>query len=493
MSRDAVFTFDNSYAAELEGFYIPWKGERAPEPKLVQLNRSLAAELGLDADTLAGERGASFFSGSEAPEGAAPLAQVYAGHQFGDFSPQLGDGRALLIGELIDRNGRRRDLQLKGSGKTPFSRGGDGKAVLGPVLREYLIGEAMHALGIPTTRALAAATTGVMVMREAPEPGAVLARVAASHLRVGTFQFFAARGETAQLRQLADYAIRRHDPDLTDASDRYLGLLRRVRDRQAALVAQWLSVGFVHGVMNTDNVAISGETLDYGPCAFIDDYDPVATFSSIDRRGRYAYGHQPAIAQWNLARLAETLLPLIDPQDTAHAIEVATDAIDEFPTIYQDIWQTEMQAKLGLGTRKDGDQDLVNDLHTAMDGQHVDFTLLFRHLAEGLRGDMSPARALFDDPTALDPWLARWSARLAKGGENSHALAAEMDRVNPAYIPRNHLVEQALVAASSSSDFGPFERLLEVLERPFERRAGLAGYEGPAPDEFGPYVTYCGT
>lgn len=487
-----VFTFDNSYATELEGFYAPWKGEEAPEPKIVQLNRELAAELGLDPDALASDQGAALFAGGQAPEGAAPLAQAYAGHQFGGFSPQLGDGRALLIGEVIDRNGQRRDLQLKGSGRTPFSRGGDGKAVLGPVLREYLIGEAMHALGIPTTRALAAVTTGETIMREGPQPGAVLARVAASHLRIGTFQFFAARREHAKVQQLAEYAIRRHYPELSEADNPYLALLRAVRDTQAALVAQWVAVGFVHGVMNTDNVTISGETLDYGPCAFIDNYDPAAVFSSIDRHGRYAYGNQPAIAEWNLARLAETLLPLIDP-DEERSIKLATDEVEAFSSVYQDRWLEAMRAKLGLVQPDADDLRLVNDLHSALIGQHVDFTLLFRLLADGLGGDMASARSLFDNPSSFDPWLDRWLARLEKEEWSLSEQAEAMDQVNPVYIPRNHKVEEALQAASQGSDIGPFERLLEAVTKPFEKRPGLEEYEGPAPQDFGPYVTYCGT
>ena len=492
MALKDVFLFDNSYATELEGFYAPWKGEEAPEPKIVQLNRELAEELGLDADALAGDEGAALFAGGEPPEGAAPLAQAYAGHQFGGFSPQLGDGRALLIGELIDRAGQRRDLQLKGSGRTPFSRGGDGKAVLGPVLREYLIGEAMHALGVPTTRALAAVTTGETIMREGPQPGAVLVRVAASHLRIGTFQFFAARRETAKVQQLADYSIRRHYPELDTSENPYLALLRGVRDRQAALVAQWVARGFVHGVMNTDNITISGETLDYGPCAFIDHYDPAAVFSSIDRHGRYAYGNQAAIAQWNLARLAETLLPLLDP-DEERAVQLGTDEIERFSSIYRDRWLEAMRAKLGLVQADDGDLGLVNDLHSALLGQHVDFTVLFRRLADGLRSDMAPARALFDDPGSFDPWLKRWAERLEREDGELSQRADAMDRVNPVYIPRNHKVEEALQAASQGSDLGPFERLLEAVTKPFEKRPGLEEYEGPAPHDFGPYVTYCGT
>lgn len=493
MIQPHTFAFDNTYAAELEGFYARWRGERVPEPRIVLLNRALAAELSLDADALASETGAAVLAGSEAPVGAAPLAQAYAGHQFGSFSPQLGDGRALLIGELIDRDGVRRDLQLKGSGRTPFSRGGDGKAVLGPVLREYLLGEAMHALGVPTTRALAAVTTGEWIMRqECPEPGAVLARVASSHIRVGTFEFFSARGETDRVRRLADYSIRRHFPDLIDSADPYLELFREIRDRQASLVAQWMAVGFVHGVMNTDNVALSGETIDYGPCAFIDGYDPGAVFSSIDHGGRYAYGNQPAIAQWNLARFAETLLPLMTAGDAAQAVQLATTELEAFQPIYRDFWLKTMRAKLGLLGEEVGDLELVNELHEIMAAQDVDFTLVFRRLGSAALGDPTEARALFKDPTAFDIWFERWRARTT--GEDGSQLrqARAMDKLNPIYIPRNHKVQEALDAATGG-DLDPFRRLLSVLERPFERRAGLQEYEVGAPEDFGPYRTFCGT
>ena len=491
MTPPGIFRFDNSYADELQGLYTAWQGEKAPAPEIVALNRELALELRLDPDALDSEQGAAILAGSETPEGAAPLAQAYAGHQFGGFSPQLGDGRALLVGELIDRQGVRRDLHLKGSGRTPFSRSGDGKAVLGPVLREYLIGEAMHALGVPTTRALAAVTTGEQVVRQGPEPGAVLARVAASHLRVGTFEFFSARGDIEKVRRLADYALQRHFPDRADADDRYLELFRAVRDRQAALVAQWMSVGFVHGVMNTDNVTISGETIDYGPCAFIDAYDPAAVFSSIDRGGRYAFGNQPAIAQWNLARFVETLLPLIDDAEE-EAVRVATVEVQAFTAIYRRLWFERMGAKLGLAPSEEGDLDMVNELLLAMEGQNVDYTGFFRRLADAARGDARGALDSFDDPTTLEPWLGRWTSRLAGTGQTASAAADAMDRVNPVYIPRNHKVEEALDAAVQG-DLQPFRRLLAVLRKPFERRPGLEAYEGPAPDEFGPYRTFCGT
>ena len=487
-----TFDFDNSYARELDGFFVPWQGAKVPDPKVLRLNRDLAGELGLDAAALAGAGGAAVLSGAVAPEGAAPLAMAYAGHQFGGFSPQLGDGRAILVGEMIGRDGQRRDLHLKGSGRTPFSRGGDGKAVLGPVLREYLMGEAMHGLGIPTTRALAAVTTGERIMRDGFEPGAVLARVAASHLRVGTFQFFAARGETARLRQLADYAIARHYPGIAPRDDRYLELFRQVRDAQAALVAKWVNVGFVHGVMNTDNTTISGETIDYGPCAFIDAYDPAAVFSSIDRNGRYAYGNQPVIMQWNLARLAETLIDLVNPDDSDDAIRQLTNEINAFPAQYQRDWLAGMRAKLGLAKALPEDLDLANDLLTAAEGQNVDFTGLFRALAEAARGDAAPARALFDDPAAFDAWLERYVRRMAAEDLPGLARAQAMDAVNPLYIPRNHLVEAALQAAGKG-DMDPFERLLAVLALPFDEQPGAAEFAGPAPEGFGPYTTFCGT
>ncbi|MCB0183395.1 MAG: YdiU family protein, partial [Caldilineaceae bacterium] len=383
------FDFDNSYARELEGFYVPWEGAKVPAPTIIKLNEPLAEELQLIPAELKSAEGAAILAGATAPTGATPLAQAYAGHQFGGFSPQLGDGRALLIGEVIDRHGRRRDIHLKGSGRTPFSRGGDGKAVLGPVLREYLMGEAMYALGIPTTRALAAVTTGETIYREGPQPGAVLARVASSHLRVGTFQYFAAHGGEEKIRQLADYAIQRHYPELADAANPYVELFRAVRDRQAQLIAQWMSVGFIHGVMNTDNMAISGETIDYGPCAFMDAYNPKTVFSSIDTGGRYAYGNQPGIAQWNLARFAETLLPLIDANQE-DAVRIATAELHDFADAYRGYWLAAMRQKLGLTTEVEGDLELVNDLLTVLAEQEVDFTKFFRRLAKAVVGDSTP-------------------------------------------------------------------------------------------------------
>ncbi len=485
------FDFDNSYARELDGFYVPWQGAAAPAPAIVKLNETLAHELNLDSAALMSTEGAAILAGAVAPAGATPLAQAYAGHQFGGFSPQLGDGRALLLGEVINKQGKRRDIHLKGSGRTPFSRGGDGKAVLGPVLREYLMGEAMYALGIPTTRALAATTTGETIYREGPLPGAVLARVAASHLRVGTFQYIAARGEPEKVQQLADYAIARHYPELADATNPYLEFLRAVRDRQAQLIAQWMSIGFIHGVMNTDNMAISGETIDYGPCAFMDAYDPKTVFSSIDTGGRYAYGNQPAIAQWNLARLAETLLPLIDP-NSEEAVRIATDELHLFADQYTGYWLAAMRKKVGLTNAAEDDLALVNNLLDAMAEQQVDFTKFFRRLAKAMMSDCTPVVALFAEKTKIEAWLPQWQQRVAQEGRDPATQAAAMDQVNPIYIPRNHQVEAALQAAVAG-DMSKFEQLLTVLEAPFTERRDYGEYAEPAPASFGSYTTYCGT
>ena len=491
-SAAAGFVFDNTYARELEGFYVTWKAAQVARPSLAKFNRELAQELGLDADALDSEEGARIFAGNETPEGAAPLAQTYAGHQFGGFVPQLGDGRALLLGEVIDRNGRRRDIQLKGSGPTPFSRDGDGRAALGPVLREYLIGEAMHALGIPTTRALAAALTGEPVFRESALPGAILTRVAASHIRVGTFQFFAARGEQAKVRRLADYVIDRHYADLKADANPYLGLLERVRDKQATLIASWMHVGFIHGVMNTDNMAISDETIDYGPCAFMDHYDPATVFSSIDTQGRYAYANQPRIAHWNLARFAETLLSLIDA-DRNRAIPRATEVVNAFPEHYERHWLKGMRAKLGLVSEEEADLNLATGFLTAMEGKKVDYTLAFRYLVAAALGREEPLRTLFDDPSAFDLWSGHWRARLAREAVAPLVRAQAMRRVNPAFIPRNHRVEEALSAAVERADYAPFETLLNILSRPFDDQPEFAAFAEPAPEGRGCYRTFCGT
>jgi len=492
-----LFRFDNTYARELAGLAVPCLPAKVTAPSILYFNRELAEELGVDAEMLDGDRGAAIFSGNEVPEDAMPIAQAYAGHQFGGFSASLGDGRALLLGEVIDHRGRRRDIAFKGSGRTPFSRGGDGKAAVGPVLREAILGEAMHALGIPTTRALAAVATGEPVFREDTLPGAILTRVASSHLRVGTFQYFAARGQFDKLRQIADYTIRRHDPELVDHPDRYLELLRAVARRQAALVARWMHVGFIHGVMNTDNMSISGETIDYGPCAFMEAYDPDAVFSSIDTHGRYAYVNQPLIARWNLARLAESLLPLMDADEPERAVPRAMEVLDGFPAQYELQWSAGARAKLGLARSEEEDGALARDWLALLQAQAVDHTLAWRYLAdaaEAADGEAVRLQALFQDPLPLADWLSRWGRRSALEGSSPAQRAREMRKTNPIYIARNHLVEEALAAASADGNLDPFNRLLGVLARPFEERSGIETYAAPAPLEVtARYRTFCGT
>ncbi|RYF41187.1 MAG: YdiU family protein [Comamonadaceae bacterium] len=498
-----LFRFDNTYARELSGLYKPWKPAESRAPQLLFFNRPLAQELGLDAEALSGDAGAAIFAGNTVPEGAEPIAQAYAGHQFGGFSPQLGDGRALLLGEVLDAQGRRRDIAFKGSGRTPFSRGGDGKAAVGPMLREAIVSEAMHALGIPTTRALAVAATGEQVVREELLPGAVLTRVAASHLRVGTFQYFAARSELDKLRLLADYAIARHDADLAGQPGRYLELLRRVAQRQAVLIAQWMNIGFIHGVMNTDNMTISGETIDYGPCAFMEAYDPKAVFSSIDSKGRYAFSNQPPIAQWNLARLAEALLPLMVEDESEAASEAAvaqaTEVISSFSALYQAAALQGLRAKLGLGPVAAADADaadgaLANDWLGLLHAQGVDFTLGWRGLCNAAAGDDAPLLALFTNTAALQAWLARWRARCEADGVGAGEGRAErMRRTNPWLIARNHRVEEAL-AAATQGELGPFQRLMAALAHPYDENPEFADYAEPAPAAVTAcYQTFCGT
>lgn len=480
--QTAGFRFDNSWQRALPGSFVELPPDPAPDPELVVLNRDLAAELGLDADALAANP--AWFAGGDLPEGAAPIALAYAGHQFGGFSAQLGDGRAHLLGEHIGPDGQRWDIQLKGSGKTPFSRGGDGKAVLGPMLREYLISEAMAALGVPTTRSLAVASTGEAVWREAGKlPGAVVTRVAASHIRVGSFQFWAARGDVAQLAALADYAITRHDPDLVGATDPVLAFFDRVVARQCRLIAEWMGLGFVHGVMNTDNMTVSGETIDYGPCAFMEGYAPGTVFSSIDRQGRYAYGNQPLILGWNLARLAEALVPLITGEQKA-VIAALNERLGGISERYRAEWLAVMRRKLGLAGEEAGDGALADDLLAAMVG--ADWTLTFRRLADAAAGNEAPLRGLFEDYAKMAAWLPRWRARL-------HSDAArQMRAANPLVIPRNHLVEAALQAAEVG-DLAPFHALLAQVVDPFTDAPGREAFALPAPSGFGAYVTYCGT
>jgi len=485
------FNFDNSFARSLEGFFKPCQAEPATAPTLLQFNHALAKELGLDPVALDSEAGLAIFSGNATPEGSEPLAQAYAGHQFGGFSPQLGDGRALLLGEVIDTQQRRRDIQLKGSGRTPFSRGGDGLAAIGPVLREYLIGEAMHALGVPTTRALAAVATGKHVYREIALPGAILTRIAASHIRVGTFQYAGARGDILKVRELADYAIQRHYPDTSDAENPYLAFFAAVADAQAALVARWMNIGFIHGVMNTDNMTISGETIDYGPCAFMDKYAASTVFSSIDQYGRYAYANQPEILTWNLARLAETLIPHIDTKKE-RAIELLTETIECIQPLYESYWLSGMRSKIGLTTEDILDEELINDLLKIMEAGQADFTLVFRRLSKTLQGDSDAVRNLFKEPDAFNAWVVRWQKRLEQEDIVAETRAQAMDRVNPIYIPRNHKVEESL-AAAVNQDMRPFTKLLEVVIQPFDEVAGNEAYTEPAPTTNRRYQTFCGT
>lgn len=496
------FAFDNSFARELEGMYVSWQATPVPTPRLLKLNLALAEELGLDETALNGELGAEIFSGNLLPVGATPVAQAYAGHQFGGYSPRLGDGRALLLGEVIDRNGQRRDIAFKGSGRTPFSRGGDGKAAIGPVLREYLIGEAMHALGLPTTRALAAVATGENILRDhGPLPGAVLTRVAASHIRVGTFQLVAARADLPTLRRLADYVMQRHYPALKEQPNPYLAMFGAVAERQAALIAGWMTVGFIHGVMNTDNMTLSGETIDYGPCAFMNRFDAATVYSSIDDNGRYAYGNQPMIAQWNLARLAEAMLPLF-AEDTDAAVTLAMEILNTFPQHYQTHWLGRMRAKLGMRGSQPDDMALANDFLGSMNGQAVDYTQAFRCLGEVAKTQghaenhdqaLTTLRALYIDSTALNAWLPRWQQRV-QDDRAATERAAAMHAVNPLYIPRNHRVEEALTAASAHRDMQPFEQLLKVIQQPFVEQAGGQDYLFPSSiAECASYKTFCGT
>lgn len=486
------FGFQHTYRSLPARFYAQVPPTPVADPRLVVLNNPLAEHLGLDLPELE-PAAAALFSGNQLPEDAAPIAMAYAGHQFGVFVPQLGDGRAILLGELPGRDGILRDIQLKGAGLTPFSRGGDGRAVVGPMLREYLISEAMHALGIPTTRSLAVVTTGERVYRDAPLPGAVLTRVAASHVRVGTFQYFAARADVEALRALLDYVITRHYPQARDTPSPALAVLEEVAQQQGALVARWMMTGFIHGVMNTDNMAISGETIDYGPCAFMDHYDPQTVLSSIDQRGRYAYMNQPAIAQWNLARLAEALLPLIDP-DTEQAVRLATPVIGPFMEQFDARVLAGMRRKLGLTESLDGDAQLIRDLLAAMQASQADFTLTFRRLADVAEdADQQPrVRELFSPASDIDRWLRDWQARLADEPQSPAQRAASMRAANPAFIPRNHRVEAALSAAEDG-DYGPFRELLQVLQRPYDEQPAKSEYARPPTPSERVLQTFCGT
>ena len=484
--RDAGWQFDNTYARLPEVFYARLDPVPVREPKLVVFNGDLARTLGLNPDALKDQEGAFIFSGNIIPQGAEPLAQAYAGHQFGSFTI-LGDGRAILLGEQVTPEGKRFDIQLKGSGKTPFSRQGDGRAALGPMLREHIISEALYALGIPTTRSLAVVTTGEPVYREKALQGAILTRTASSHLRVGTFEYAAARAKPKELRTLADYAIHRHFPNLTTDTNPYLSLLAEVLEGQASLVARWMLAGFIHGVMNTDNTALSGETIDYGPCAFMDAYDPKTVFSSIDIQGRYAYGRQPQIIQWNLARFAEALLPLIH-EDPKKAAEMAKEKLSRFSEIFGHHWLTGMRAKLGLMTQEPEDRGLAEDMLDMMHRFGADYTNTFRNLASGSLPDDTMYQS-----RDFKEWYERWQARLDRQPDSRETSRRVMKTFNPAVIPRNHRVEEALEAAVEHDDFTVMERLLEVLSRPYTQPPEEAGYHLPAPASAKPYRTFCGT
>ncbi|WP_296082486.1 protein adenylyltransferase SelO [uncultured Agrobacterium sp.] len=484
--------FDNSYARLPERFSAAVLPTPVKAPRLIAFNRALADELGIDLDGVDDERLAAIFSGNAVPQGAEPLAMAYAGHQFGNFVPQLGDGRAVLLGEVLDRKGGRRDIQLKGSGPTRFSRRGDGRAALGPVLREYIVSEAMFALGIPATRALAAVTTGERVQREIGLPGGVFTRVAASHVRVGTFQFFAAREDGEGLKTLADHVIDRHYPEARQAGRPYLAMLQAIAERQCDLVCRWLMVGFIHGVMNTDNMAVSGETIDFGPCAFMDEYHPNKVFSSIDAQGRYAYNNQPGIAQWNIARLAECLLPLLD-EDQDKAVDLANSVLADFAKAFPKRWLAGIRAKLGLASEAEGDEQLVQDLLALMQRSEVDYTLTFRSLCSAAQGKAEAFRGMFIDIAAADEWLKRWQARSAQEGRSGDEQAKAMRAVNPAVIPRNHRIEEVIAAAVEDDDFEPFHEMVKAIARPFEERPDYAVYMQAPMNHERVFRTFCGT
>ncbi len=491
------FHFDNTYARLPERFFARVNPTPVNAPHLIKLNVELARHLILDPDALRSKEGIEILAGNRDADGSEPIAEAYAGHQFGHFVPQLGDGRAILLGEVIARDGKRYDIQLKGPGRTPFSRGGDGRAAVGPVLREYIVSEAMAALGVPTTRALAAVTTGDRVLRERALPGAVLTRVAASHIRVGTFQYFAARQDVEAIRTLTGYAIARHYPDAKDAKLPYRAFLDGVIARHASLIAQWMSIGFIHGVMNTDNTSISGETIDYGPCAFMEAYDPATVFSSIDRHGRYAYGNQPGIALWNLARLAETLMPLLEQEagNEQSALDSANEALAAFAAAYETARLSRFRRKLGLLTEHEEDTALIEDLLRLMFAHRADFTLTFRRLCDAARGPEGDegVSALIDDAGAYGSWAARWRGRMEQDAASEEERLIAMRNANPSFIPRNHRVEAALNAAIDQQDYKPFEELLDVVSRPFEDRPELQRYTTPARPEEAVAQTFCGT
>jgi uncharacterized protein YdiU (UPF0061 family) len=497
MPEPVDFSFANTYATLPPRFYARTTAAPVAAPRLIKINEHLAQNLGLDPAALATPEGIAILAGNRIATGSEPIALAYAGHQFGHFVPQLGDGRALLLGEVIAQDGRRYDIQLKGSGPTAFSRRGDGRAALGPVLREYILSEAMAALGVPTTRALAAVTTGQKVVRETVLPGAIFTRVAASHLRVGTFQYFAARSDIEGTKLLADYAIARHYPEAAHAPHPYRAFLDAVISRQARLVAQWMLVGFIHGVMNTDNTSISGETIDYGPCAFLEAYDPAKVYSSIDQQGRYAYGNQPAMMLWNLTRLAESLLPLISEESGGDeaGLAAARESLSAFEGIFNTALHEGLRRKLGLFSHREGDEALALDLLSRMAANRADFTLTFRTLCDAAASNEADGylRTLFTDPTAYDVWAVEWRHRLESEPASAQDRAEAMRTANPAIVPRNHLVQAVIDAAIEREDFQPFEAMLDAVSRPYEKRPGAESFTQPARPEESVIATFCGT
>ena len=492
IKKASTFNFQNTYADNLNGLYKECFADPAPSPKMLLFNYDLAEELELDPFIFSSDYGLSIFSGNEIPEGSTPIAQAYAGHQFGNFNPHLGDGRALLLGEITNIHNQVKDIQLKGSGLTPFSRRGDGKSALGPVLREYLISESMNAMGIPTTRSLAAIASGENILRDTLLPGGVLTRIASSHIRIGTFEYASKLEDKNQIKKLADYSINRHYPEVAEIDNPYLAFFAAVCNEQASLIANWMAVGFIHGVMNTDNMTISGETIDYGPCAFMDSYDLKTVFSSIDSQGRYAYENQPAILTWNLTRLAETLIPLVD-QDKEVAIASLTEVLQLIKPVYENYWLINMRSKIGLSKDDPHDYELITNLLEIMSEQHADFTLTFRFLSRALIGNNKDVRALFKDSNKFDVWLMLWQERISQEGIPDEVISKKMDEVNPIYIPRNYKVEEALASAVNENNMEPLSLLLSILVQPYEEIVGYESFAEPAPFSQEPYKTFCGT
>jgi len=486
-----LFGFENEFAFLPSAFFESVAPSPVGGAVLIKFNVELAATLGLDVERLSGLEGCSIFSGNSLPEDSDPIAMAYSGHQFGNFSSRLGDGRAILLGEIVGIDGVRRDVQLKGAGPTPFSRRGDGRSALGPVLREYLVSEAMASLGVPTTRALAAVWSGEKVYREEMEPGGVFTRVASSHLRIGTFEYFASRRDLENLRILLEYSLERHYPDVLNTENHALALLTEVMNRQASLVARWMQIGFIHGVMNTDNMSISGETIDFGPCAFLDNYDPKKKFSFIDQQGRYAFGNQPMIAHWNMARLAEALLPLIHP-DEETAVGLAREALESFPVVFRNAYSQRMAAKIGLPAGGEADWPLVDALLSLLHEQEIDYTLSFRHLRDAAGGDAAAFVELFPRPAPVLQWLDQWRDHLSTQGLSVELAASTMRAANPVFIPRNHRVEEMIVAGKGG-DFSLFHKFNEVLRHPFEEQPQFREYELPPKPHEAVRATFCGT